>query len=107
MPRGCRVVAAVVAAIAACAGSGAADARAAADSPAGFRFESGSLGVTVQGDPLLVEFADSDDALTTLAGGGGSSPDDPRAKYGTFGYAMDRRQPVVNNAYLGYYEAAE
>src|SRR3954452_576792 len=101
MPRGCRVVAASVAALAACAL--AATTACAADAPAGLQFESGSLTAVVQSDPFLVDFG----GLSTLAGAGGLAPDDPRGKYGTFGYAMDRRQPVVNNAYLGYYEAAE
>src|SRR6476659_9841102 len=78
-------------------------------SPQAFRLDAGSLRVEVQSDPLLIAFTDSadGDTLTTLAGADPASPDDPRARYGSLGYAMDRRQPVVNNAYLGYYAAAE
>src|SRR4051812_14623367 len=119
MQRGCRV-AAVLAAALACALPGAADARggapstgararAAADASTGIRFDAGTLRVEVQADPFLIAFMDpaDGDTLTTLAGAGDETPDDPRARYGSLGYAMDRRQPVVNNAYLGYYAAAE
>src|SRR4051794_22401683 len=128
MQRGCRV-AAVLAAALACALPGAADARggapstgarggapstgararAAADASTGIRFDAGALRVEVQADPFLIAFIDpaDGDTLTTLAGAGDATPDDPRARYGSLGYAMDRRQPVVNNAYLGYYAAAE
>src|SRR4051794_22568717 len=128
MQRGCRV-AAVLAAALACALPGAADARggapstgarggapstgararAAADASTGIRFDAGALRVEVQADPFLIAFTDSadGDTLTTLSGADAASPDDPRARYGSLGYAMDRRQPVVNNAYLGYYAAAE
>jgi alpha-glucosidase len=75
--------------------------------PAGYRLDSGGLRVEVQAQPLAVSFIDSDDgdALTTLAGAVPAA-DDPQARYGAFGYGFDRRQPVVNNAYLGYYAAA-
>lgn len=65
--------------------------------------------VEIQSDPLAIAFVDTrdGDVLQTRAGAGEASPTDPRARYGSLGYAMDRRQPVVNNAYLGYYEAAE
>src|SRR4051812_39176423 len=105
MGRVCRVAAAMVAVLA-CALP---EAAGAADSPAGVRLDAGALRVEVQADPLRIAFVDAadGDALTTLTGAGSASPDDPRARYGSLGYAMDRRQAVVNNAYLGYYEAAE
>lgn len=70
--------------------------------------DAGALRVQVTNDPFAVRFIDAadGDVLETI-GGPVASPDDPNARYGPFGYGMDRRQPVVNNAYLGYYEAAE
>src|SRR3954453_18703520 len=104
MQRGCRV-AAVIAAALACSLP---DAHA-TDAPAGTRFDAGALRVEIQADPFVLAFVDAHDGdtLQTLAGAGPASPADPPARYGSLGYAMDRRQPVVNNAYLGYYEAAE
>src|SRR5690349_6776705 len=85
-----------------------AGAAAAANAP-DVRFGAGALRVEVHADPFAIRALDGGDgdALTTLTGAGGASPDDPRARYGSIGYAMDRRQPIVNNAYLGYYAAAE
>src|SRR4051794_28454024 len=102
MTRGCRVAAALAAF--ACAWPGTA-----AAAPAGIRLDAGAIRVEVQSDPFAIAFVDTrdGDTLRTLVGAGDASPDDPRARYGSIGYAMDRRQPVVNNAYLGYYVAAD
>src|SRR3954447_1972359 len=100
--RGCLAAASVAAAFC----MQAADA-AAADVPVGL--DAGAVRVEVRADPFqlsLVDTADGD-RLATLPGAAPASPDDPRARYGSLGYAMDRRQPVVNNAYLGYYAAAQ
>ena len=69
---------------------------------------SGTLEVRVQEAPFAVQVRDAadGDVLTTL-GGGLPAPDDPQARYGPLGYAFDLREPVVNNAFLGYYRAAE
>ena len=102
MGRGCRAGLAAVLVALACAQVAHAQAEP-------IRFNAGALRVEVQSDPFRVDFVDVSDgeALRTLAGAGEFAPDDPRARYGSVGYAMDRRQPVVNNAYLGYYTAAE
>src|SRR3954447_21510666 len=100
--RGCLAAASVAAAFC----MQAADA-AAADVPVGL--DAGAVRVEVRADPFqlsLVDTADGD-RLATLPGAAPASPDDPRARYGSPGFAMDRRQPGVNNPYLGYYVAAE
>ena len=84
---------------------------AAAAWPAGAAAEtlsSGSLEARVDADPFRLEFRDaaSGRTLSTL-GGGTPSPTDPHARYGPLGYSFDLRVPVVNNAFLGYYVAAE
>src|SRR3954453_13378165 len=106
MRRGRRVAAVAVAAACAFPGAGA-DASAAAVPMDGL--DAGAVRVEVGADPFRLAFVDAADGarLETLAGADAASPDDPRARYGSLGYAMDRRQPVVNNAYLGYYAAAE
>src|SRR3954452_13438612 len=97
----------VVVATLACALLGAPAAASAA--PAGIRFDAGAMRVEVQADPFALAFVDAADGdeLMTLAGADSASPDDPRARYGSLRYGMARHQPVVNNAYLGYYAAAE
>src|SRR3954451_7016958 len=106
MRRGRRVAAVAVAA--ACAFPGA-SADASADAVSVDGLDAGAVRVEVAADPFRLAFVDAADGdrLETLAGADAASPDDPRARYGSLGYAMDRRQPVVNNAYLGYYAAAE
>ena len=66
-----------------------------------------SLRVTVDKERFALEFRDvrDGDAFRTVAAR--AAPDDPRAAYGPLGFSFDLRQPVVNNAYLGYYAAAE
>ena len=57
------------------------------------RFDAGPLRVEVQSDPFRIDFVDTrdGDVLRSTA----------------LKYTFDLRQPVVNNAYLGYYAAAE
>jgi alpha-glucosidase (family GH31 glycosyl hydrolase) len=68
---------------------------------------SGPLSARVHSDPFALEFVDraDGDALRTRAAL--PPPDDVRARYGSLGYSFDLRVPVVNNAFLGYYVAAE
>ncbi len=79
---------------------GTGDAAAAAE-PA-LNVDAGALQVRVDREPFAIEFTDrrSGRVLRTL---GGASP----GRYGAPGYSFDLRVPVVNNAYLGYYAAAE
>ena len=69
---------------------------------------SGQLEVRVLADPFGIEAIDRSDGdvLRTLAGAL-PDPADPNARYGPLGYSFDLREPVVNNAFLGYYKAAE
>jgi alpha-glucosidase (family GH31 glycosyl hydrolase) len=69
---------------------------------------SGQLEAVVDADPFRLQFRDrsSGRVLSTL-GGGLPSPTDPRGRYGPLGYSFDLRIPVINNAFLGYYTAAE
>ena len=67
---------------------------------------SGPLTAGVQHDPFVLEFADrgSGERLRTV------SPTDPvaaLAHYGPLGFSFDLRIPIIGNAYLGYYVAAE
>jgi sulfoquinovosidase len=70
--------------------------------------QSGALEARVSEAPFGLELKDrrDGDVLRTL-GGDLPRPEDPRAKYGPLGYSFDLRVPVVNNAFLGYYVAAE
>jgi len=70
--------------------------------------DAGALEVRVGADPFALEFADagSGEMLRTL-GGALPAPDDPDARYGPLGYSFDLRVPIIGNAYLGYYAAAE
>src|SRR3954469_19658832 len=83
-----------------------------AATPAGARaaptLKSGSLEASVTEAPFALTLTDTRDGdkLATLAGAP-NAPDDPHARYGTLGYSFDLRVPVLNNAYLGYYAAAE
>ncbi|MEA2444815.1 MAG: hypothetical protein QOJ12_2107, partial [Thermoleophilales bacterium] len=78
-----------------------------ADAPP-LTFDSGSLQLRVTQYPFTLEFVDhSDGDVLRTAGGALPAPNDPRARYGPLGYSFDLREPVVNNAYLGYYVAAE
>ena len=74
----------------------------------GLELRSGQLLAEVTADPFAITLTDEadGDVLRTRAGGT-AAPDDPRARYGPLGYSYDLRQPVVNNAYLGYYTAGE
>ena len=60
----------------------------------------GSLSVQVSTDPVSIEFRDraSGRSLRTVAEPGGLGP---------LGYSFDLRIPLINNAFLGYYAAAE
>ena len=70
--------------------------------------DAGALTVRVADDPFAIELVDraDGDVLRTLARSGVPA-NDRRARYGPLGFSFDLRQPVVNNAYFGYYEAAE
>ena len=73
----------------------------------GVSLASGKLEARVSAEPFALELVDraDGDSLRTVAGV--PDPDDRNARYGPLGYSMDLRVPVVNNAYLGYYVAAE
>ena len=47
------------------------------------------------------------DTLSVSADGEILGPRDARARYGPLGFSFDLRVPVLGNAYLGYYVAAE
>ena len=68
---------------------------------------SGSLEAAVTPEPFALAFTDrtDGDVLRTVSGIPG--PQDRNARYGPLGFSMDLRVPVVNNAYFGYYVAAE
>ena len=79
-----------------------------ASAGAAVRLDSGPLRVEVGTDPFSLSFRDRADGDTLRTRSGALfSPDDSRARYGPLGYSVDLRQPLVNNAYLGYYAAAE
>jgi sulfoquinovosidase len=65
---------------------------------------SGPLTMRVRPEPFVIELVDraDGDVLRTLG-----SEDGVLGRYGAPGYSFDLRVPVVNNAYLGYYVAAE
>jgi sulfoquinovosidase len=72
------------------------------------RVDSGALEAIVDADPFRLHFRDkASGRLLSSVGGGVPSPTDPRARYGPLGYSFDLRIPIVNNAFLGYYVAAE
>ena len=70
------------------------------------KIRSGPLTARVQHDPFVLEFTDrrSGETLRTV---GAEAPDAALARYGPPGYSFDLRIPVIGNAYLGYYVAAE
>jgi len=71
-------------------------------------FDAGALTVRVQDEPFALEFVDGADGdVLRSVGGGLPAPDSPNARYGPLGFSFDMRRPVVNNAYFGYYAAAE
>src|SRR3954468_21052541 len=91
--------------VAAVIGAGAATPAGAQAAPT---LKSGPLEATITEAPFALTLTDTRDGdkLATLAGAP-NAPDDPHARYGTLGYSFDLREPVVNNAYFGYYVAAE
>jgi alpha-glucosidase len=72
------------------------------------RLDTGPLTVRVTDEPFALELVDDadGDVLRTVRPSGASASD-RRARYGPLGFSFDLRQPVVSNAYFGYYEAAE
>jgi len=68
---------------------------------------SGPLSVSVEEQPFALSFTDSGsgEELRTLELGG--SPASDLSRYGPLGFSFDLRVPILNNAYLGYYVAAE
>ncbi|MGH2953588.1 MAG: TIM-barrel domain-containing protein [Solirubrobacterales bacterium] len=72
------------------------------------RIDSGPISALVAPEPFSLRFVDGTDGdVLRTVGGGAPTPTDPRARYGPLGYSFDLRIPVVNNAFLGYYLAAE
>ncbi|HEX8743593.1 MAG TPA: TIM-barrel domain-containing protein [Thermoleophilaceae bacterium] len=71
-------------------------------------FTAGAIDVNVADDPFSLELVDAadGDVLRTVAAPTVPA-DDRRARYGPLGFSFDLRQPIVSNAYFGYYEAAE
>ena len=70
--------------------------------------ESGPLRAEVTADPFALTLKDASDGdLLRTRRGTLPAPQSPQARYGPLGFAFDLREPVVNNAYLGYYKAAE
>jgi alpha-glucosidase (family GH31 glycosyl hydrolase) len=70
--------------------------------------DAGPLTARVTDEPFAIELvddADGDVLRTIAAPAAGAS--DRRARYGPLGFSFDLRQPIVSNAYFGYYEAAE
>ncbi|HEX8054114.1 MAG TPA: TIM-barrel domain-containing protein, partial [Thermoleophilaceae bacterium] len=70
--------------------------------------DAGPLTVRVTDEPFAIELVDEadGDVLRTVAAPGVAASD-RRARYGPLGFSFDLRQPVVSNAYFGYYVAAE
>ena len=68
---------------------------------------SGALEARVSQEPFALEFVDTSDGDVLRSVAGVPRPDDSNARYGPLGFSMDLRVPVINNAYLGYYQAAE
>ncbi len=80
--------------------------------PAGGRaatieLDSEALTARVETKPFALEFIDKRDGEALRTVGGAAVPDAPESRYGPLGYSFDLRVPVVNNAFLGYYVAAE
>ena len=62
----------------------------------------------VSTDPFGLEFVDrADGEVLRTVGGAAAARTPPASRYGPLGYSFDLRLPVVNNAFLGYYVAAE
>ncbi|MEA2475118.1 MAG: hypothetical protein QOE06_3033 [Thermoleophilaceae bacterium] len=70
--------------------------------------DAGALTVRVTDEPFAIELVDraDGDVMRTVAAPAVPATD-RRARYGPLGFSFDLRQPVLNNAYFGYYEAAE
>ena len=80
--------------------------------PAGGRaatieLDSEALTARVETKPFALEFIDKRDGEALRTVGGAAVPDAPESRYGPLGYSFDLRVPIVNNAFLGYYAAAE
>jgi alpha-glucosidase (family GH31 glycosyl hydrolase) len=72
------------------------------------QLDTGPLTVRVTDEPFAIELVDDadGDVLRTVPASGASA-NDRRARYGPLGFSFDLRQPIVSNAYFGYYIAAE
>ena len=72
------------------------------------QFDAGPLTVRVTDEPFAIELVDrtDGDALRTVPASDAPA-NDRRARYGPLGFSFDLRQPIVSNAYFGYYIAAE
>ncbi|HEX8647920.1 MAG TPA: TIM-barrel domain-containing protein [Thermoleophilaceae bacterium] len=70
--------------------------------------DAGPLTVRVTDEPFAIELVDDadGDVLRTVAAPT-APPTDRAARYGALSFAFDLRQPIVSNAYFGYYVAAE
>jgi len=79
----------------------------AAGSAETLELDADSLLARVTTEPFGLEFVDERDGEVLRTVGGASAPDSPGSRYGPLGYSFDLRLPVVNNAFLGYYAAAE
>ena len=69
--------------------------------------DSEALTARVETKPFALEFVDRRDGEVLRTVGGAAAPDEPLSRYGPLGYSFDLRLPIVNNAFLGYYVAAE
>jgi alpha-glucosidase (family GH31 glycosyl hydrolase) len=70
--------------------------------------DAGPLTVRVTDEPFALELVDEadGDVLRTVAAPT-APPTDRASRYGPLGFSFDLRQPIVSNAYFGYYIAAE
>ena len=69
---------------------------------------SGPLSVEVREAPFGLDFVDRGDGeVLRTRSATAPGPDDPLGRYGSISYSYDLRIPVINNAFLGYYVAAE
>ena len=71
-------------------------------------FDAGPLSVRVTDAPFAIEIVDDadGDVLRTVAPPS-TPPTNRESRYGPLGFSFDLRQPIVSNAYFGYYVAAE
>ena len=68
---------------------------------------SGSMEVRVTHQPFAIELEDTADGEVLRTIGGTPDPASAGGRYGPLGYSFDLRIPIIGNAYLGYYVAAE